>query len=379
MTLLPLPDARETVIVVGTTVRKNATILAAHLQSLAWQELPTRTRLHFVFVPDFTIDQSDAASLLFQWVNARNGELIQGVPSEAGDFNDAHPDSHQWSQSAMARVGQNKNLILARARELQADYLFYCDADLILDRTTVASLLAAEKPITTAVYWTKWGQDRGENHQVPEQPQVWLQHPYSLHGRGMDEAEFLGKLRSKELTRVWGFGACTLLDKRVIESGVSFSYLQDVPHGPTDGLMAGEDRHFSIHAERRHIEAYADAWPDIFHLYRDADIARLPDVLARFAEPHPRLARTGDWVSLRLRPLEPMEVAPGRYQQLPVDMARGRLGAFALDPALERAVTTLPRGEQKVVKCHMPGHHPFPQWRGKSRLIELTVIDVKHG
>jgi hypothetical protein len=274
----------------------------------------------------------------------------------------------------MQRVGQNKDLILAHARQIQADYVLFVDSDLILDRTTVASLLSAEKPITTAVYFTTWQKIGSETAINPPQPQVWLTHPYGLAGRGMDEAEFRGKLTNRELTRVWGFGACTLLNRPVIESGVSFAYLPDVSR---DGMMAGEDRHFSLSCEQRHISAYADSWPDIFHLYREEDIGRIPEMLARLGESHPDLARTGDLISLRLRPLEPLQVAPGRYQSLPPVSVRGRLGAIQIAPEIERAVESLKRGGQKVVKVKFPLHHGLPQLRGRSRLIEVTVIDVK--
>jgi hypothetical protein len=368
LTLRPLPDAKETVIVVGTTVRKSLPVLRAHLASLDWQELPPRHRLHYCFVPDFPPGYEDAAEFLFRWVNERGGTLLQGVPSQADDFADTGA-THQWAPSAMARVGANKNLILQHARATRADFLLLCDADLILDRTTVASLLSTEKPIATAVYWTRWQQGHGE-----PQPQVWLQHPYQLEGRGMDAAEFRGKLVNRELTRVWGFGACTLLNQRVLDAGISFAYLPGVP---VEGMMAGEDRHFSIDCERRHIDAYADAWPDVFHIYHPEDHARIPEQLARLGEPHPRLAGIGDLVSLRLRPLEPLQVGPQRYQGLPVVLVRGRLGALPLAPALEDAVRALSRGQQQIVKVSMPSHHPFPQFRGRNRLIELTVIDVK--
>lgn len=375
MAIKALPEYRHSTIVVGTSVRKPLVVLKAFLDSLAWQELPPRTKLKFCFVPDFSADQSDAAEYLFRWVNERDGVLLQGVASRADDFRDDGPVTHEWTPSAMGRVGANKDLILAYARETQADFVFLCDADLMIDRTTVASLLASEKPITTAVFWSHWHKTGHETRALCAAPQVWLQHPYDLSGRGMDEAEFRRKLVNRELTRVWGFGACTLLDRRVIESGVSFAYLPDVPR---EGMMAGEDRHFSIHAERRHIEAYADAWPDIFHLYRPEDHGRIPEMVARLGQSHPRVARTGDLVSLRLRPLEPLPVGPGRYQGLPVVAVRGRLGSIPLAPELEEAAHTVHRGQSALVSVHMPYHHEFPQFRGQTRLIELTLIDVKH-
>src|SRR5690348_12794669 len=122
MTLEKLPDYRDSVIVVGTSYRKPLAILQAHLASLDWQELPNRVRLHFVAVPDFAHDQQDASDYLLRWVNERGGELIRGADAPPQpDFSDGPGhDSHQWTPSAMARVGYNKNLILQRALELKA-------------------------------------------------------------------------------------------------------------------------------------------------------------------------------------------------------------------------------------------------------------------
>ena len=51
--LAPLPEFRDTKIVVGTSVRKPLVVLEAFLKSLAWQELPPRTQLIPIFVPDW--------------------------------------------------------------------------------------------------------------------------------------------------------------------------------------------------------------------------------------------------------------------------------------------------------------------------------------
>jgi hypothetical protein len=371
-----LPDFREVVIVVGTTVRKSPEILKAHLESLAYQELPPRVRLVPVYVPDFVDGQQESLGLLIRWVNERGGELIQGIPPQGPDFSDAPGlDAHQWGQTAMARVGENKNRILRRALELKADYVFLCDSDLILDRTTVASLLSVDRPIVTATYWTRWQKQRSETQKVYAAPQVWLRHPYFLDGRGMDEGEFRAKLLSREVTRVWGFGACTLIKRSVIEAGVSFEYLPDVP---LQGLMGGEDRHFCIRAERLHIDAWADNWPCLYHIYHgDDDVPRIPEMAARLGAPHPVRARLGDLVSLRLRPLEPLQVGPGRYQHSPPVLARGRLGAMEMLPEIEEAVYGMDRGTKRIVRATFPLHHPMGQMRGRQRLIEVELVDCK--
>ena len=370
-----LPDHRTTTIVVGTSCRKSLDVLKPFLDSLAWQELPPRTQLLPIFVPDWP-QKDPAEDYLRAWVTERSGECLRGVPTTAGDFADSpNFDSHQWSLTAMRRVGANKNKILRRALELKADAVWLVDADLILDRTVLASLLAAEKPITTAVYYTHWTKRGYETRQIHCAPQVWLRHPYELSGRGMDEAEFRQKLISRELTRVWGFGACTLISRKVLEAGINFDPLPDVPQ---QGLMAGEDRQFCIRTERAHIEAFADPWPDIFHVYHaDQHVPLIHEMVKRLGVQHPQTATLGDLVSLKIEALEPVPHGNGGWQAMPRQHVRGRLGQIAMMPELEEAVYSLSRGETRVVPVHMPIHHPLPYFRGRRRLIRLTLVDTK--
>ena len=374
--IIPTPDHRETVVVCGTSVRKPLEILKPYLASLDWQRLPARTRVRYAFIPDWPQPNTDAELYLRDWVKERCGDILRGVPTTAGDFSDApQHDSHVWQASAMRRVAANKNRIIHRTLELKADALFHADADLILDTTTLASLLATEKPLATAVFWSHWTKRGFETRQIHSAPQVWLGHPYQLSGRGMDEAEFRQKLINRELTRVWGFGACTLIQRKVLEAGINFDTLRDVSQ---EGLMAGEDRHFSIAAERAHIEAYADPWPDIFHIYHaDQHVPLIPEMTTRLGAEHPKTAQLGDLVSLKLEALEPVPHGNGQWQAMPRQHVRGRLGQVPLMSELEEAVYGLARGDTRVVPVHFPVHHPLGYFRGRRRLIRLTLVDTK--
>lgn len=372
--LTPTPDVKETLIVVGTSVRKSLAVLQPFLQSLAQQELPPRTRLLPVFVPDWP-QKDEAEDFLRAWVTERGGECLRGVPTQAGDFADTpNFDSHQWGLTAMRRVGANKNKIIRRALELKADALWFADADLILDTTTFASLWATEKPIATAVYWTHWTKRGFETRQIHAAPQVWLTHPYNLSGRGMDEAEFRQKLINRELTQVWGYGACTVIRRAVLEAGINFDPVPDIPQ---QGLMAGEDRQWCVRAERAHVPAFADPWPDIFHVYHaDEHIPQIPEMQKRLSQKHPTKATLGDLVSLKLEALEPVPTPQG-IRGVDRQHIRGRLGTIALMPELEEAVYSLERGQTRIVPVHFPVHHPQPYFRGRRRLIRLTLVDVK--
>lgn len=373
--LLPVPHVRERLIVVGTSVRKPIPILTPYLQSLAWQDLPPRTRVQYVFVPDWPEPDAEAEGFFREWVKGHGGECLRGAPKAVGDFADgAGLPTHQWSGNAMRRVGQNKNLILRRARELNADGLVLADADLILDRTTLASLLSVDRQIACAVYWTHWNRTTAETATRFAGPQVWLNHPYEQEGRGYDAAGFRAKLLSRGLVQVWGQGACTLLRRDVLESGVDFS---PVPGVPEQGLMAGEDRHFCIRAERAHLTMWADTWPDIFHIYHaPEDVAQIPTMVGRLGATHASRAHLGDLVSLRLEALEPLPGPQGWIQVAP-QFARGRLGQLPLMPEIEEAVLDLGRGEERILKVHCPVHHPLPFYRNRVRLFRVTLLDCK--
>lgn len=369
-----LPDKRPTVIVVGTSVRKSVDVLRFYLQSLAAQELPPNTSLLPIFVADGLVP--DAETLLREWTAARGGEVLRGAPLSAmPDFTDVHPDSHQWSGSAMQRVGVAKDHILARARERNADYVWFCDADLICDTTTLASLLALNVSVATAVYWTRWSARGTETRQIHAGPQVWLRHPYELSGAGYTEPEFRERLASRQLTKVAGYGACTLLDRRALGAGVSFAYLSDVP---TQGLMGGEDRHFCIRAQKLHLEAWADPWPDVFHIYHlPADLQRAPEYAERLSVPHSKRATLGDLVSVTIQALEPIPWANGGWTAIPAQKLRGRLGQLMLVPELEEALYTIVRGEHADVAVHFPVHYEVPYYQGKRRLMRVTLHDCK--
>lgn len=371
MQVVPTPDKYSPIVVIGASLRKSAAVLQFYFDSLASQEIPPRVRVHYVFVDDGL--EPDAKHVLQRFLEGRAGEVVRGAPSAVGDFSDQHPTTHQWSVSAMRRVGDNKDRILRRSLELGADAVWLVDGDLLCDRTTFTSLWHSDKPIACAVYWTHWHKQGHETRELHAAPQVWLRHPYQLDGRGMDEFEFRRKLLSRNLTQVWGQGACTLIRRLVLEAGVKFEALPDVPQV---GMMAGEDRHFCIRAERLHIPMFADPWPDIFHIYH------LPDDLNRAKDTsiwveHPKQARLGDLVSLKLQALEPMPMPNNQWAAVPSQHVRGRLGQIALLPELEEAVWNLTRGEERIVSVHFPYDYPVAYLRGRRRLVRMQMVDCK--
>jgi hypothetical protein len=388
------PHEAQHLIVVGSSLRKPANILEAHLASLRWQVLPRNTSFVYCFVDDGL--EPDARALVEAFVQERGGTIL-GTAQTTPDFSDQGV-SHTWTDSAMQRVGRHKDAILDWARSVRAEAVWFCDADLICDPMTFTDLWSIPEQIVCAVYWTRWAKAPAEHPPVHAGPQVWQRHPYTLSGNGMEEWELRRRLINREIVHVYGQGACTLIRREALAKGVSFA---PMPENTGPGLMQGEDRHFCLRAEQLHIKMVASGWPDIFHIYhRPDDEALIPQMLERLGRDElghehidtglggsdfrPSRPRLGDLVSLDLHPLElivwppPENPSGSRWlQHAPPHLVRGKLGRLALVPELEDAVLQMTRGEVRVVPVHFPLDYPFEQYRGQRRLIRVTLIDHK--
>jgi hypothetical protein len=381
-----VPHETQHLIVVASPVRKPANILAAFLQSLAWQVKPRQVQVVYLFCDDGC--EPEARKLLDEFVAQHGGMVVQG-PS-GNDFSDQGP-SHHWTGTAMDRVGQIKDGMIRFAIENRAEALWLVDADLILDPMTLTSLWSVPEPIVSGVYWTRWTLPPSEDHPpIHSGPQVWLEHPYQLAGMGLEEWEFRKKLIDRQLTEVRGLGACTLIRRTALMKGVSF---HPWPGNQYPGIGQGEDRHFCMRAEALHLKLVADPWPDIFHVYhRPSDEALIPEYLTRLRRHLPYVSEgpdltaeytpadgisVGDLVSLELTALEPIPTQQGPMHA-PAQFVRGRLGQLPLHPELGDAILGMQRGETAIHRIHFGQDWPFQPYRdGKGRLIRVTLIDHK--
>jgi len=373
-----MPHIKRCKVMCGTSVRKSKDVLGVYLQSLRQQILPPNMDVTHCFVTDWPEPPKDHADLgLKQFVDAHGGTVLRSTEGQlTPDFQDTGLLTHQWASSSIQRVAANKNRIIEHFLKSDADYLFFCDADLMLDQMTLWSLLSTDKPVVAAVYWTKWHREQGER-KVMAMPQVWLTHPYEMTGRGYDDpGELRAELIDRKLTRVWGQGACTLIKRAVLETGITFTHQSEL--ADKGGMSIGEDRHFCYQLERKHIPMYADPWPDIFHLYH------LPEDLERVSEMWTRLNREellGDMVSVTLEAVEPVLLLDPSGQLVPhppsKQYIRGCISRLGLQPELEEAVYGMRRGQAKLVEVHFPAHYAFPAYRNSRRLIRMTLIDRK--
>ncbi len=160
-------------------------------------------------------------------------------------------ETHQWSDVAVSRIAQIKNHAIATFLETStAGHLFLVDADVLVPRKAVDHLASLEMPIVSAVYWTQFTPD------ALFMPNVWDRDKYSF-----DSIESILRLALPGHHAVGGLGACTLIERRVLEAGVDFS--------PVPNLRIwGEDRHFCIRAACAGFSLTADSCVTPFHIYR---------------------------------------------------------------------------------------------------------------
>jgi hypothetical protein len=361
------PVAKPVRILIGGTVRKSPDLLRAHLASIDGQILPPRVVLTPAFVDDNVVEES--SEVLKEWVLARQGIYLDARTSERPAFSDSHPTTHQWSGDAMQRVGQLKNGLIKECLAGGYDGLWLLDSDLILSPRVLWSLYYSDVPIACAVFWTRWQ----ATPECPPLPQVWLRHPYELSGRGMEMPEFLRRLHGRERLQVWGQGACTLYRNDALTKGVSFDFLPDLPQ---EGMWQGEDRHLCVRAERLHVPMYADAWPDIAHIYHPSQQEQAGEWLETLALESEGSPGLSDLVSLTTQAVEPVQSGPGQWTHLGKQHVRGVLGRLGLCPELEAAVKQMKRGDARIISVNYPMWSES-QFRGQKRLIQVTLVDWK--
>lgn len=159
-------------------------------------------------------------------------------------------DTHQWNKTNIGRVAAIKNRVIELFLKTDAEYLFFVDADVVLNPRTIDHLLSLQKPVVSEVFWTQW--QKGDIYT----PQVWDIHPYAHNS-----IESITQLKTPGCYEVGGLGACTLIHRSVLEVGVNFSPIPSLQ-------FEGEDRHFCVRASAAGFQLFADTTHPPFHVYR---------------------------------------------------------------------------------------------------------------
>ena len=370
--LEPIPPLRRTSILVASVVRKPPEVLEAWLTTLAWQQFRQSVDVTFALIANFA--DADPFKDAAMAVLAKANVPVEEIPAPLGDYGDTAA-TRAWTANSFVRMAELKNRLIQRALDAKVDYLFLIDADVLCDPYTVQSLLDADAPIVSAVYWTNWQRALpGAADFVHAGPQVWLRHPYHLNDERYTESEFRARLIERKRTRVRGLGACTLIRADALASGVNFSRVDALPPGP---MSEGEDRHFCARAQRLHIPMVAEPWPDVYHAYHPAEYPDIPQQLQRLGEVHPERPVLGTLVNIKIEPLEPVMDALGRQMMLSPKYVRGRLGVLPVLPQIEEEVAKLSVGESAIIRVMYPGHFALDWLRSQTRLMRVTLLDCK--
>ncbi|OAT80852.1 glycosyltransferase family 2 protein [Desulfotomaculum copahuensis] len=266
-------------VLIASPVRQKPVILKEFLWSLEHLETGG-LKVDYAF-----IDDGEGRDLLRQFAAGRPVRIFPG--GEGADIYHRDENTHHWRESLIWKVAAYKDRLIRLARTEGYDFLFLVDSDLVLHPRLLSHLCTLGKDIVSGVFWTRWQPDL-----IPL-PQVWEGDQYRLYSTGRDEnineqetahrvQEFLELLRHPGTYRVGGLGACTLIGKKALHAGVSFSEIYNLG-------FTGEDRHFCIRAAALGLELYADTHYPVYHIYREADLAGLAD----FKKMHFPSAQTG--------------------------------------------------------------------------------------
>ena len=261
-------------VLIGSPIRQKKEILKEFLLSLS-ELYKDNIEVYYYFIDDN--NDKESSKLLDRFKNQNDNVIIK--PSS--DYNVesdnyiCDEEKHGWKTNIIQKVIVYKNDIIEYARIKKFDYLFLIDSDLILNKNTLTHLVSRNVDVVSNVFWTQWV----KNNRI--EPQVWLQDTNSFYKKNWDReynkeeieqlsSDFINMLKIPGIYKVGGLGACTLLSKKAIESGVNFSLLDNVS-------FWGEDRHFCIRARALNLELYVDTVYPAFHIYREALLNRVND------------------------------------------------------------------------------------------------------
>lgn len=257
-------------VLIGSPIHQRPEILKEFLFSL--QQLTTLgLEVGFYFIDEN--ERKDSKELILHFSREMNqsqiSTFIREVPCD-GNFS-----AHNWNEERIWKVAEFKNQIINEALEKNYDYLFLVDSDLLLHPQTLLHLIEKKKEIISEIFWTQW------DCFSPKLPQVWLRDQYNLYESKREEkvsdeeksirqSLFLQKLRKPGVYEVGGLGACTLISRKVILSGVNFNEIKNIS-------LIGEDRHFCIRAIVSGFPLFVDTCLPAFHMYRESDLSRVRD------------------------------------------------------------------------------------------------------
>ena len=261
----------NTKILLGSPIRQKPEILREFLLGISELSLGALLNVEFFFIDDNI--EKESSQLLVQFSEENPNTILTKAQDDRPYI--CNESTHIWEEELIWKVAKFKNHIIQKALKVDYDYLFLVDSDLVLHPKTLEHLVSLKKDIVSEIFWTKWEPD------FPELPQVWMSDQYnlykSLRGESLTQEEvlkrvqiFINQLKVPGVYQVGGLGACTLISKKALHSGVNFGEIYNIS-------FVGEDRHFCIRAGALGFDLFVDTQYQAYHIYRLSEIEGLKE------------------------------------------------------------------------------------------------------
>ena len=236
----------QTRVLLGSPVSKNPAVLKIFLDGLHHIRHDNFS-LDYIFIDDNYFQQS-SDYLKYFTQKTQNCTVIKSwvkIPPRS---------TRKWDLEVIRKVANFKDFIIERAIEGNYDYLFLIDSDLLLNPNTIKHLITCNKDIISEIFWSSC-----EPGSSDKWCNAWVSDVHNC------PTSFTNKLKTPGIYSVGGLGACTLISKRALISGVKFKQLKNL-------TFWGEDRQFCVRATALGFTLYVDTHYPAFHMYFDCDV-----------------------------------------------------------------------------------------------------------
>lgn len=260
-------NSQKLKILIGSPVRQKSKILSEFLSSL--ERLNKKDyQVDYCFIDDNKEIESSNMLLDFKEKLEKQDSKVKILDQKTNDNYICNENGHAWTHDLIWKVAKFKNKIIDLAKTESYDYLFLIDSDLVLHQEVLNSLINAKKDIVSNVFWSKW------SPQSMELPNAWLSDSYlmfkeqslSKEEQIKKSLKFVKELRNPGIYKVGGLCGCTLVNKKALNLGISFSKIDNVS-------MWGEDRHFCIRATVLGLDLWMSTLCPTYHIYRESELA----------------------------------------------------------------------------------------------------------
>ena len=232
---------REMRVLICAPVRQTEEIFQLYLDGLNNLEIPSGVEVEKFFV----LHNSQHLS---KYLDESEYKIVND--NTQYNFNQ---ESHKWKTQNLLALITIKNQLIQYALLNNFDYYFLVDSDLILHPKTLVSLLNADKDIVAEVFWTRW------KTEFEPEPNAWDLDHYTIYDNSIK------KWKNPGVYRVGMTGACKLVKRNVLESGVNYDPIYNLS-------FWGEDRHFCIRAVCVGFDIWLDTHFPCKHIYRGKDL-----------------------------------------------------------------------------------------------------------